>query len=115
MAVDFSTNMGYVIEMFGVSATLKRKTQALSKYGDDSPTYVSETITLGVNGDSDEGEWNREGVFYPKGKLFFIKSSVTAPSEGDEIVYRGDTYEIKKISSPDSGFISHYECISQLI
>lgn len=110
MAVDFSTNMAYVIEMMGQNVTLKRKTSTINKYGDSTNIYTTSTITAGVNDFNDEEEWTKYGIFVPGDKLFFIKSSVTKPSEGDEIVYRNDTYEIKKIRSPDSGHISHYEC-----
>lgn len=115
MAIDFSDSMGAVINIMGSSMTLKRKTSSTNKYGDDSPTYASETITAGVNDINDEEDWSKYGIFVPGDKIFFIKSSVTKPSEGDEIIYLGDTYEIKKIQAPDSGFVSHYECGSKRI
>lgn len=115
MGIDLSTNMSYVINMFGLSVTLKRKTSSINKYGDNSPTYISETITVGVNDFQDEETWDKYGIFVPGDRIFFIKSSVTIPNVGDEIVYRSETYEIKGIRTPDSGSISHYECAAKKI
>lgn len=110
VAINLSTNMAYVINMFGSSMTLKRKTSTINKYGDETATYTTETITAGVNDINDESGWDKYGIFNPGDKIFFIKSTVTKPSEGDEIVYNGSTYEIKKVQAPDSGTVSHYEC-----
>ncbi len=110
MAIDFSKNMGYIIEMFGVSVTLRRRTKSINKYGDDDGTYIDETIKVGVNDIAGESDWSRYGILIPGDKIFFIKSSVDEPSVEDEIIYRTNTYKIVKIQSPDSGYISHYEC-----
>lgn len=115
MGVDFSTNMAYIIDMFGSSATLKRKTSNVNKYGDDAPTYKSETITVGVNDFQDEESFEKYGVHIQGDRLFFIKASVTTPNEGDEIIYRSDTYEITGIRSPDSGELSHHECVAKIV
>ncbi len=110
MAIDLSSQMSAVIDLMGQSLTLKRKSSTINKFGDSTNTYTTEIIYAGVNDFNDEEEWTKYGIFVPGDKLFFIKSIVTKPSEGDEIIYRGETYEIKKIRFPDSGYISHYEC-----
>jgi hypothetical protein len=116
MAIDLSTNANQIITLFGSSATLKRKTDSVDKYGDNSPTYTSETITVGINDvDTNDKDWTKYGVLITADKLFFIKSSVTAPNEGDQIVYRSATYEIVRIRTVDSGYISHYECWANIV
>lgn len=99
-----------VIESLGCTVTLKIKTSSFSKYGDESANTSSISIIAGVNDINGEEDWNREGVFVPGDKLFFIKSSVSGITEGNLITYRSNDYEIAQIISPDiSDNLQFYE------
>ena len=109
--------MGSVIDLFSVNATvtIKTVTETADKFGDLSKTTTSEEITVAVNEITGEEDWNKYGVFVPGDKLFFIKSSVTAPTNGDKITYRGVDYKIMRVNKHDTGDISHYECYTKRV
>ena len=112
-----SRAMGSVIDLFSVNTTitLKTVTETADKHGDISKTTTSDTIIVTVNEITGEEDWNKYGVFVPGDKLFFIKSSVTTPVNGDEITYRGVDYKIIKVNTHDTGAISHYECYTKRV
>ena len=113
MGINMSDMFGSVVDLFSVNdtVTLKRITQVIDKYGDDTPTYSSEEdILVAVNDITGEEQWNKNGLFVPGDKLFFIKSTVDIPSNGDVITYRLNDYKIVRVNSPDMGEITHYEC-----
>lgn len=117
MGLNMSQAMGSVIDLFSVNTTvtLIRVTDTADKFGDLSSSTTSETITASVNEITGEEDWNKYGVFVPGDKLFFIKSSVTAPTNGDKITYRGTNYKIMRVNSHDTGAISHYECYTKKV
>lgn len=117
MGLDMSQAMSSVIDTFSVNATitLTTVTETADKYGDNSESTTSKTITATVNEITGEEDWNKYGVFVPGDKLFFIKSSVTVPVNNDKITYRSITYKIVKVNTHDTGEISHYECYTKRV
>ena len=108
--MNFDEVADNVIDSLGSTVTLKIKTSSNSKYGDESYSSTSVSIIVGVNDINGEENWNREGVFIPGDKLFFIKSSVSDITEGNLITYRSNNYEIAQVISPDiSGNLQFYE------
>ena len=117
MGINMSAVIGSVIDTFSINTTvtLKRNTITADEYGDPSISTSSETIVACVNEATGEEDWNDSGVFVPGDKLFFIKSSVTVPSNGDYITYRGTDYKIMRVNIHDTGAISHYECFTKRV
>lgn len=117
MGLNMSQAMSSVIDTFSVNTTitLKRNTETADKYGDLSLSTTSETITTTVNEITGEEDWNKYGNFIPGDKIFFIKSSVTVPTNGDYITYRSTDYEIMRVNIHDTGAISHYECYAKKV
>lgn len=117
MGLDMSQAIGSVIDLFSVNTTvtLTRVTDTADKFGDLSSTTTSETIIAAVNEITGEEDWNKYGVFVPGDKLFFIKSSVTVPANGDKITYRSIVYKIMRVNSHDTGSVSHYECYTKRV
>lgn len=115
MTFDMSAISSSVIDIFSVNATvtLTRVTETADKYGDVSTSTTTENITVAVNEINGEEDWNKYGVFVKGDKLFFIKSSVTAPTNHDTITYRGVVYKILRVHTHDTGEISHYECYTK--
>lgn len=106
-----------IIDLWSVNATvtLKRTTSVMNEYGDNVDSYTTENIVVGVNEMTGEEDWNKYGNFIPGDKLFFIKSSVTAPVNGDIIIYNSNNYKINKINEHNTGSISHYECYTSRV
>lgn len=115
MGINLSGVFSQVIDTFSVNSTvyLKRVTQSINKYGDDDPTYTSEQITVSVNDMTAEEQLEKFGTFVDNSKLFFIKSTVTQPNNGDLITYNSNDYEIVRVLAPSMGEITHYECLAK--
>lgn len=88
------------IDRYGTSVTLSSNTNTYSDWGDKTVSTSVTTITVVHNDITGAEEFNREGIYRPGDKVFFCKSTDTV-NEGDYIIFRSNTYEIKQV-------ITHY-------
>lgn len=117
MGLDVSDTMSSIIDLFSINTTvtLTRVSETADKYGDVSTSETPETITASVNEITGEEDWNKYGVFVKGDKLFFIKSSVTAPTNHDTITYNSNEYKILRVHTHNTGVVSHYECYTKRV
>ena len=107
MAYDFYFDISNEIDELGNTIYLVSKgTTTRNEWGDEvSGTTSSESITAVINDISGDEEFNREGIFSPGDKVFFMKYDeyLSEPNKDSYyIIYNSDNYKIMQVLQPSS-------------
>ena len=105
MAYDFSEDFTELVEELGTTITLVSKgTLTISEYGDERYINSAKTDIIAVVNDlSGDETFNRDGIFSPGDKIFFISEDSTLTEKNKNnytITYDNQSYKIMAVIQP---------------
>lgn len=105
MALDFSEDMGGLIEELGTTITINYKGNlSFSEYGDEIYTMGSRSDFLAIVNDLTGDEiFNRDGIYSPGDKVFFISEENDLTDKNKDkytITYDSQNYKIMAVIQP---------------
>ena len=102
------------INRYGSSVILRINTASTtSEYGDTFYSTSDSTITAIHNDIQGDEEFNKEGIYKPGDKVFFIKSDQSNLKVGNSIIFDSSIYRIKEIVAHHIGssdFVQEIRC-----
>lgn len=110
MALNVSNLIHDQISLNGTSISLIPVSgQSYDDYGDESYTKGTTcTVTAVINDISGDESWNRDGIFDPGDKVFFMAYNEVLTEDNKDsyyIYYNSDSYKIMQVLQPKMGTV----------
>ena len=92
--MNYQNTFSRAIDRLKSDVTIKVNTKTFNQYGDETVTSTSVSTVAVVNAIQGNEEWNKDGLFVSKDKIFFFKGDRTDLDVGNYITLNSQDYEI---------------------